>query len=40
MNRLSVKTPHGLNEIYNRIFKGSRISEILLPDYAICAFCL
>ena len=23
MNRLSVRTPHGLNEIYNRIFKGS-----------------
>mgnify|MGYP002797185451 FL=1 len=23
MNRLKVRTPHGLNEIYNRIFKGS-----------------
>ena len=23
MNRLSVRTPHGLNEIYNRIFRGS-----------------
>lgn len=23
MNRLPVRTPHGLNEIYNRIFKGS-----------------
>ena len=23
MNRLSVRTPHGLNEIYSRIFKGS-----------------
>ena len=23
MNRLSVRTPHGLNEIYTRIFKGS-----------------